>query len=169
MCGRSRRCKGECGVWRRGRVRSCVRPLCAVLMTAGPDVIRDPAPNQFPAFVDALVSRVCRASVSTVSPSIHVCPHAPTSRGNPGGEALAPLMRARRWGCRLPGTVNLATPEHRPDNPRGLVSERNGDHLRRPALEQPRQPASGLLRFSATDYRDRTDEQQAADIGVPRS
>ena len=36
-----------------GRVQSCVRPVDAVLMTAGPDEVRGPGPNQ----VIALVAR----------------------------------------------------------------------------------------------------------------
>jgi hypothetical protein len=54
MCGWPPRCKGFLVWWRRGRVRSCVRPRCAVRMTAGPDEIRNPASNQAAAFHDAL-------------------------------------------------------------------------------------------------------------------
>src|SRR3982751_6489373 len=46
LCGRPLRRKGDLTLWRRGRVGSCVRPLDAALMTAGPDAVRDPAPNQ---------------------------------------------------------------------------------------------------------------------------
>ena len=39
--------QGFFDVRRRGRVRSCVRPVRAAFMTAGPDAIRSLAPNQF--------------------------------------------------------------------------------------------------------------------------
>jgi hypothetical protein len=31
----------------RGRVQSCVRPVCAALMAAGPDEVREWGPDQF--------------------------------------------------------------------------------------------------------------------------
>jgi hypothetical protein len=70
MCGRSRGCKVFLRVQARGRVRSCVRPVCAVLVTAGPDEVRGPGPNQF----SALEARpdphgVARSRRSTVVPS----------------------------------------------------------------------------------------------------
>jgi hypothetical protein len=37
----------------RGRVRSCVRPVDAAIMTAGPDAIRSLVPHQFCALICA--------------------------------------------------------------------------------------------------------------------
>jgi hypothetical protein len=64
------RAQGDSLVWHAGRVRSCVRPVCAVLVTAGPDEVRGPGPNQF----SALEARpdphgVARSRRSTVVPS----------------------------------------------------------------------------------------------------
>ena len=70
MCGRPRGRKAILWFWHAGRVRSCVRPVCAVLVTAGPDEVRGPGPNQF----SALEARpdphgVTRSRRSTVVPS----------------------------------------------------------------------------------------------------
>ena len=46
MCGRALRCKGKIGEASR-LVQSCVRPVSAVLMTAGLDEVRGSDPNQF--------------------------------------------------------------------------------------------------------------------------
>jgi len=46
MCGRRPRVKGFFGFLLAVGCKSCVRPVCAVLMTAGPDVIRRSGPYQ---------------------------------------------------------------------------------------------------------------------------
>ena len=46
MCGRHPRVKGFFGFLLAVGCKSCVRPVCAVLMTAGPDVIRRSGPYQ---------------------------------------------------------------------------------------------------------------------------
>jgi hypothetical protein len=46
MCGRALRCKGKIDEASRP-VQSCVRPVSAVLMTAGLDEVRGSDPNQF--------------------------------------------------------------------------------------------------------------------------
>jgi len=73
-------------IWcvRRGRVRSCVRPMLRGLMTAGPDAIRSLAPKQ----IYALEWRITfdgffQAPGSTGSPSRHHRPHSPISCGKP--------------------------------------------------------------------------------------
>jgi hypothetical protein len=47
MCGRLPRRKGILRFDARGRVRSCVRPVDAAIMTAGPDAIRSLVPINF--------------------------------------------------------------------------------------------------------------------------
>ena len=53
MCGRLPRRKGILRSDARGRVRSCVRPVDAAIMTAGPDAIRNLVPHQFCALICA--------------------------------------------------------------------------------------------------------------------
>ena len=64
-------------------------------MTAGPDEVRDLAPNQLDAFKDALaVSGFCRVPVSTGFVITPHRPYVPTGRGISGGEALILLPQA---------------------------------------------------------------------------
>ena len=59
-------------------------------MTAGPNEVRDPAPNQISAFNDAGgFSGFCRVPVSTGFAITPLRPYAPAGSGISGGEALA--------------------------------------------------------------------------------
>jgi hypothetical protein len=53
MCGRRPRVKGFFGSQLAVGCKSCVRPVGAALMTAGPDVIRRSSPYQSPALMSA--------------------------------------------------------------------------------------------------------------------
>src|SRR3954467_10638449 len=83
-------------VWRaRGRVRSCVRPPCAVRMTAGPDEIRGPAPNQRIAFHDALTQTGCAGPRDRpVLPSLRFAPTPPSAAAPPMGKLSPPSYAA---------------------------------------------------------------------------
>ena len=99
MCGRPRRSKGEFGMLRRGRVRSCVRPTLRGLMTAGPDAIRSLAPKQ----IYALEWRITldgffQAPGSTGSPST---PPSPSLTH----QLWQPLMGFLRLQAAPPGTA----------------------------------------------------------------
>jgi hypothetical protein len=45
MYGRPLRRKKKLTRWRLGRVQSCIRPVDAAQLTAGPDEVRGPAPH----------------------------------------------------------------------------------------------------------------------------
>src|SRR5215207_6262923 len=85
--------QGRFGVRRRGRVRSCVRPRCAALVTAGPDEIRGPAPNQRIALDDALTQTgFAGPRYRPVLPSLRFAPTPPSVAAPPTGKPSPPTQ-----------------------------------------------------------------------------
>jgi hypothetical protein len=123
MCGRALRCKGKIGEASR-LAQCCVRPVGAVLMTAGLDEVRGSDPNQFFALECALTPWVVpipgstglSSPLSTLARLVNLC----------SGDRL----------CRRDRVCGAAD-HQRPGDPRGLVGQCDGDHLRSLALEQP--------------------------------
>src|SRR5262245_57215461 len=131
-----------------GRVRSCVRPVCAARMAAGPNALRGSGPNRNHAFEDALTlagspdprnDRVCITSS---------CPRQFVMTSLPGlcGRQQAWFLEA------------LAPHHHGPGHASDLVGKRDGGDLGRPALHESGEPGIVLneseeLRAAAFDVR----------------
>ena len=107
----------------------CVRPVCAVHMTAGHNALRGSGPGHKRAFEDAVAQVGCpdrqidRLCITCCSPFPTV-----TSRRTPDAISSHP----KRGG--LP--VVAALRHQGPRDPRELVSERDGRDLRRPPCQQ---------------------------------
>ena len=121
LCGARERLVKQAGL------RSPVRPVGAVLMTAGLDEVRGSDPNQFFALECALTPLGCpnpRFDRFVIT-SQHPCTLA----------RLVNLCSGHRL-CRRDRVCGAAD-HQRPGDPRGLVGQCDGDHLRSLALEQP--------------------------------
>ncbi|MDB5370580.1 MAG: hypothetical protein JWP20_2138 [Roseomonas sp.] len=132
--------EGDVTLWRRGRVRSCVRPVGAALMAAGPDAIRGPAPDQFVALWSARLSTECAGHRARP-----VCNHVVITLATPPAAAMAggvshglmprwPGLRAAR------GTIGAAPGQQGPDDPCRLVGGRHGGGLGRAPFPEPFEP-----------------------------
>jgi hypothetical protein len=106
-------------------VQPCVRPVCAVHMTAGHNALRGSGPGQKRAFDNAMarvgcpdrrIDRLCITCCLPSQPSHHAgCP----TRSH---------LRRKRGGL----LVTLASGHYYPGHPRDLVGKRNCGDLRRP-------------------------------------
>jgi len=126
----------------------CVRPVCAVHMTAGHNALRGSGPDQLLAFdnawgqvgcPDRRIDRLCITCCSPSQPSHHAgCPTRSRSRRECGGFL-----------------VMLAPRHHGPGHPRDLVGECDRGDLGGPARQQGSQPwpVPGAVDLGVADHR----------------
>src|SRR5262245_10585591 len=140
-----------------GRVRSCVRPVDAARLAAGPNALRGSGPNRKHAFEDAMTQagspdprndRVCITSL---------CPRQ---------FLLFPVRKLSRL-LRLRIIEPLTAHHHGPGHARYFVSKRNGSDLDRPTVHQASEP--GPLRAvlaGISDHSHGADDEQPAQMSI---
>ena len=137
-----------------GRVRSCVRPVRAVLMTAGPDEVPDRVPIRFPRLVSALtvagladpvVDRSAITSKATLALGAH---------------------RGRDGSCGEP--VRFASGQESPDDPCRLVGQGHRRDLAWLLAQEPAEPWRRVVRSAGglPEHRLGAENQQSAQIGM---
>src|SRR5215467_15133522 len=138
---------------RRGRVRSCVRPMLRGLMTAGPDAICSLAPKQ----IYTLEWRITLDGFFPSSPRRLWQP----LMGVPSASGCA------TWDCCRPAK-GFSTHEQSPYDPRHFVSLCHRDEPCGPAFEQAFEPAGLGCGFASRmpDHRGRTQHEQSAQVAI---
>ena len=142
-------------------VRPCVRPVCAVHMTAGHNALRGSGPDQLHAFdnawgqvgcPDRRIDRLCITCCSSSQPSHHA--------------RFPARSRLRRERNRF--LVALAFGHHRPGHSGDLIGQGDGRDLCRPPRQQCREPGSmlGAMDLGVADNGERAGHEQAAQIAV---
>lgn len=136
MYGRPPRCKGERTLGG-GRVRSCIRPVDAALMTAGPDGVRGSAPNQRGGLCAPKALLALPIPGPAGSPSRR---HRPRTSWALGELAFvrplrpAPIGTPRRWSSWPTQSAPSCSPARRPR------PFSNGERQARRSKPHPRQP-----------------------------
>ena len=161
MCGRLRVGKGYFHVLQAWSVQPCVRPVCAVHMTAGHNALRGSGPGQKPAFEDAMAQvgcpdrRIDRLCITCCSPS-QLSHHARIL-----GAISLDLQRGRI-------VVTRARSHHGPSHSSELIGKRDGRDFGRPSSQQPCEPGPMLstMDLGVSDDSERADYKQAAQIAV---
>ena len=164
MCGRLQAVKGL-STLQRWSEQPCVRPMSAAHRAAGHNALRGSGPGQKLAFIDALAlvgcpdHRIDRFCITCCLPFPAITPRL--------------LTRSRSSSLRLTGQrerfpVALACGHHRPSHARHLVGERDRRDLRRPPLEQLREPGAmfAAVDLGIADDGQRAGREQAAQIAV---
>jgi hypothetical protein len=160
VCGRLRVGKSFLHVLQHWSVQPCVRPVDAVHVTAGHNVLRGSGPDQTPAFDNASTQVGCpdrqidRLCITCCSPS------------QPSSRRLSARSRLSR--NRDGFLVSLAPSHHGPDHSRDFIGQRYCGNLRRPPRQQGREPGPmfGAMDLGVTDDRKRAGHKQAAQIAV---
>ncbi len=157
MSGRPPRGKKILTVRRGGRVQSCLRPVDAAHMTAGPDEVCGSVPCESRALKAPTRFRAAPIPVSTGSPSCH---HHLTLSWNSKGCALS-----RHGGTHL---EFLSSAQHRPGDPSHFVGHPDRRHHGGASGTKGRDPASQSRPVGlAKPHHGRcSDHQQAPQIGL---
>jgi hypothetical protein len=150
--------QGESDVQRSDRVQPCIRPLDAVAMAAGPDVIRGSGPNQNHAFLP----RMARERVFPIDGLDRFA-----SMSSSPLQFLKELTQ-HLSGCRKPSrSTGLTAHQQRPGDTGHFVGKRNRDNLERSPREKPRHPRiSRWIELGAAQGRDRADHEDAPQVAV---